>query len=77
MRETVLRAVQRGIDAEVIGGDAGDIALAFISLIHGLAAAESAGWLAASEGAVERRWRLAVNALLAGFSGRNFDAAVV
>jgi AcrR family transcriptional regulator len=77
VRETVLRAVQRGIDAEVIGGDAGDIALAFISLIHGLAAAESAGWLAASEDAVERRWRLAVNALLAGFSGRNFSAAVV
>ena len=33
----------------MISGDPGDIALAFISLIHGLAAAESAGWLAASE----------------------------
>ena len=77
VRETVLRAVRCGIDAGVVSGDPGDIALAFISLIHGLAAAESAGWLAASEESVERRWNLAVHAMLAGFAGRNFPPAVV
>jgi AcrR family transcriptional regulator len=77
VREAVLLAVQRGIDAGVLSGNPSDIALAFIALIHGLAAAERAGWLAARGEAVERRWQLAVHAMLAGFSGRNFGAAVV
>jgi AcrR family transcriptional regulator len=67
VRAIVLDAVERGIDAGLLEGEPQDIALAFIALIHGLAGAERGRWLAASESSVERRWRAALEAMLAGF----------
>ena len=50
-------------------GDATDIAHALVALTEGLAATEVAGWLGSSKASVERRWALAIEAVLDGFGG--------
>jgi AcrR family transcriptional regulator len=70
-REFIVHRVQRcidagTIDAGTIDGDAADIAHGLLSLAQGLAMQESAGWLGSSAASVNRRWDLAVHALLAG-----------
>lgn len=66
VRTFVVGRVQRCIDAGVLAGDATDIAHVLVSLTQGLAATEAAGWLGTSRASVERRWALAVRALLDG-----------
>lgn len=68
VRRRIMAAVRAGIAAGRLAGDAGDIGHAYVALIHGLAAAESAGRLGTSERNVARRWRVAIDALLAGFA---------
>jgi AcrR family transcriptional regulator len=67
-REFIVHRVQRCIDAGIINGDQVDIAHGLLALAQGLAAQEAGGWLGSSRASVNRRWDLAVHALLAGLA---------
>lgn len=67
VRERILGAVRRAIAAGRLHGDPTDVAHACVALVHGLAAAEAARRLGGTPAAVERRWDVAVRALLRGF----------
>jgi AcrR family transcriptional regulator len=66
VREFVVGRVRRCIDAGVLRGDATDVAHVLMSLAQGLAATEAAGWLGRSKASVDRRWELAIRAVLDG-----------
>jgi len=68
VRERIVGAVRRAIAAGRLHGDPTDIAHACVALVHGLAAAEAARRLGSTPAAVERRWDVAVRALLRGFA---------
>jgi AcrR family transcriptional regulator len=68
VRSFVVARVRRCIDAGLLHGDEADIALVLITLAQGLAVAENASRLGASRGSIDRRWALAVNAVLDGLS---------
>ena len=67
-REFIVHRVRRCIDAGIIDGDQTDIAHGLLALAQGLAMQEAAGWLGSSKASVNRRWNLAVHALLAGLT---------
>ena len=67
-REFIVHQVRRCIDAGIIDGDQTDIAHGLLALAQGLATQEAAGWLGSSRASVNRRWNLAVHALLAGLT---------
>jgi AcrR family transcriptional regulator len=67
-RQFIVHRVQRCIEAGIIHGDQVDIAHGLLALAQGLAAQEAAGWLGSTRASVNRRWDLAVEALLAGLS---------
>lgn len=67
VREFIIGQVRRGVDAGVLDGDPTDIAHALLALVLGLASAEMASRLGTTAASVDRRWRLAVGALLGGF----------
>lgn len=66
VREFIVGRVRRCIDAGELAGDATDIAHVLVSTTQGLAATELAGWLGTSKASRERRWELAIRALLDG-----------
>jgi AcrR family transcriptional regulator len=68
VREFIVERVQRCIAAGVIGGNGTDIAHVLLALAQGLAAQETAGWLGTSKASIDRRWALAVRAVLDGLS---------
>jgi len=68
VREFIVGHVRRCIDAGVLAGDATDVAHAFVALVQGLAATEIAGWLGTSKASIERRWTIAIEAMLGGLS---------
>jgi AcrR family transcriptional regulator len=68
VRGFIVARVQRAIDAGVLAGDATDASHVLVSMTQGLAATELAGWLGSSRAARERRWRLAIDALLDGLA---------
>jgi AcrR family transcriptional regulator len=67
-REFVVTRVRRCIDAGVIGGGETDVARVLLALCQGLSAQEAAGWLGTSPASMDRRWDLAIQALLAGLA---------
>jgi AcrR family transcriptional regulator len=75
-REFVITRVRRCIEAGVIGGVAGgvagrdetDVAHVLLALCQGLSAQEAAGWLGTSPASMDRRWDLAIQALLTGLA---------
>jgi AcrR family transcriptional regulator len=67
VRERIVAAVRRCIEAGLLAGDEVDIAHAIVALTQGLAAAESARRLGTSKASIDRRWALAIGALLDGF----------
>jgi AcrR family transcriptional regulator len=69
VRTFIVGRVRRCVDAGVLHGDRTDISHALLALAQGLAAQEAAGWLGTSKASVNRRWRLAVDALLDGLAG--------
>jgi AcrR family transcriptional regulator len=73
-REFIVHRVRRCIDAGIIDGDQTDIAHGLLALSQGLAMQEAAGWLGTTRTSVNRRWDLAVRALIAGL-GRASPAA--
>ncbi|HEY4996845.1 MAG TPA: ECF-type sigma factor, partial [Solirubrobacteraceae bacterium] len=66
VRILIVARVRRCIEEGVLVGDETDIAHVLVALTQGLAAAENAKRLGRSRASVERRWRLAVEALLDG-----------
>ena len=74
VRLYIVGHVQRCIDAGVLAGDATDIAHVIVSTTQGLAATEHAGWLGRSKASVNRRWALAIEALLTGLAARDGGA---
>ena len=65
-RRLIVDRVARAVDAGLLVGDPTDIAHVLVAMAQGLAAQEAAGWLGSSEASVERRWSLAVGAVLDG-----------
>ena len=65
-REFIVARVRRCVDAGLIAADEKDAAHVLLGLCQGLATQEAAGWLGSSAAAMDRRWDLAVRALLAG-----------
>ncbi len=68
VRELIVGRVRRCIDAGVLAGDATDVAHVLVSMTQGLAATEMAGWLGTTQASIDRRWHLAVRALLDGLA---------
>ena len=68
VRELIVARVQRWIDAGMFAGDATDAAHVLVALTQGLAAAELAGRLGRSRASVNRRWALAISAVLDGLA---------
>lgn len=68
VRDILIRKVQRCIDAELLVGDATDIAHVLLALAQGLAVQEGGHWLGHTEAAVDRRWTIGVASLLRGFA---------
>lgn len=69
VRLYIVGHVQRCTDAGVLAGDTTDIAHVLVSTTQGLAATERAGWLGRSKASVNRRWDLAIRAVLDGLRG--------
>ena len=70
-REFIVTRVRRCVEAGVITGDATDVAHVLLALCQGLSTQEAAGWLGSSRASMDRRWDLAVRALLAGLAPGN------
>ncbi|MDW5597413.1 TetR/AcrR family transcriptional regulator [Conexibacter stalactiti] len=68
VRTLVVARVRRCVEAGVIAGDATDVAHVLVAMVQGMAAAENARRLGTSAAAVDRRWELAVEALLGGLA---------
>lgn len=68
VREFIVGRVRRSIDAGVLAGDETDIAHVLLAVTQGLAAQEAAGWLGTSKASVQRRWDLAIEAVLDGMA---------
>jgi len=68
VREFVVERVQRCVDAGELAGDPTDIAHVVVALVQGMAGQEAAGWLGTSKASVNRRWALAVRAMLDGLA---------
>jgi len=66
VRTFIVKSVRRCIDAGVLEGDETDIAHVLLALAQGLARQETAGWLGTSRASMDRRWDLAVTAMLEG-----------
>src|ERR1017187_1492860 len=69
VRIFIIERVRRCIDAGLLCGDETDIAHTLVALTQGLAAAENARRLGSTQASIDRRWALAINALLDGLSG--------
>lgn len=68
VRALIVERVRRCVEAGVLGGDETDLAHAIVALVQGLALAENARRLGTSAKSVQRRWQLAIDALLAGLA---------
>jgi AcrR family transcriptional regulator len=66
VRLFIVAAVRRCVHAGVVEGDEVDIAHVIVAMAQGLAAQETVGWLGTSQESRDRRWDLAVTALLDG-----------
>lgn len=66
VRELIVARVRRCVQDGVLVGDQLDIAHVLVALMQGLALADNAHRLGRSRRAVERRWDLAIHALLDG-----------
>lgn len=68
VRLYIVGHVRRCIDAGLLAGDETDVAHVLVALTQGLADTEMAGWLGTSKSSVNRRWDLAIRAVLDGLS---------
>lgn len=70
VRELIVGRVRRCIEAGVFEGQPTDIAHVLLAVAQGLALQETAGWLGSSRASMDRRWKLAVEAVLRGLATR-------
>jgi AcrR family transcriptional regulator len=75
VREFIVARVRRCTRAGILAGQDTDIAHVLLALAQGLAAQETAGWLGTSQASADRRWDLAISAMLAGLSRADSRAA--
>jgi AcrR family transcriptional regulator len=68
VRALIVARARRCVEAGVLHGDETDLAHAIVALVQGLALAENARRLGTSAKSIERRWQLAIDALLAGLA---------
>jgi AcrR family transcriptional regulator len=68
VRIFIIERVRRCIDVGLLHGEETDIAHVLVALTQGLAAAENARRLGSTPESIDRRWALAVNAVLDGLS---------
>jgi AcrR family transcriptional regulator len=68
VREFIVARVRRGIATGVLAGQPTDVAHVLVAVTQGLALQETAGWLGTSKASIDRRWNLAVDAMLHGLS---------
>jgi AcrR family transcriptional regulator len=68
VRNLIIERVRRCVAAGVFRGDPTDIAHVLVSVVQGLASAENARRLGTSRRSVERRWALALDAIVTGLS---------
>jgi AcrR family transcriptional regulator len=68
VRVFIVEHVRRCVDGGLLEGDPTDIAHVLVSLVQGLAAAESAGRLGSTQKSIDRRWALAIRGVLDGLS---------
>jgi AcrR family transcriptional regulator len=68
VRGFILERVRRAIEAGVVQGEETDVAHVLMALVQGLVATESAERLGSSTASIERRWSLALDAMLDGLS---------
>ena len=66
VRLFIVAAVRRCVRAGILEGDEVDIAHVIVAMAQGLAGQETAGWLGTSQQSRDRRWDLAITALLDG-----------
>ena len=66
VRTLIVGRVQRCVDAGTLHGDTTDIAHSLVALIQGLGQAEISRRLGTTRASVDRRWELAIDAMLAG-----------
>jgi AcrR family transcriptional regulator len=70
VRAFVVDRASAAVGAGVLAGDPVDIAHVLLATVQGLAVQETGGWLGSTPASLERRWSLAVNAVLKGLSAR-------
>ncbi|HEY3829757.1 MAG TPA: TetR/AcrR family transcriptional regulator [Solirubrobacteraceae bacterium] len=68
VRSFIVEHVRRCTDVGLLHGEATDIAHVLVALAQGLVAAENSGRLGTTQESIDRRWELAVNAVLDGLS---------
>ncbi len=66
VRRHIVGVVERCVAAGLIEGNAVDVAHVLLALAQGLALQEAGGWLGTSRASIDRRWKLAVDAVVAG-----------
>jgi AcrR family transcriptional regulator len=66
VRTFILARVRRAIEAGALRGEETDVAQVLVVIVQGLVAAESAERLGGTQASIDRRWTLAVNAVLDG-----------
>jgi AcrR family transcriptional regulator len=68
VRTFIVERVRRAIDAGVLHGDETDVAHVLVALAQGLVAAENTERLGSTRASIDRRWTLAIDAMLDGLS---------
>jgi AcrR family transcriptional regulator len=68
VRVFIVERVRRCTETGALRGDATDIAHVLVALVLGLVAAENAKRLGTTQSSVDRRWSLALDAVLDGFA---------
>lgn len=66
VRQFIVGTVRRCVSAGVVSGDETDIAHVIVAMAQGLAGQETAGWLGSTQASMDRRWDLAITAVLDG-----------
>jgi AcrR family transcriptional regulator len=66
VRQLIVGTVRRCVTAGVMAGDEADIAHVIVAMAQGLARQETAGWLGRTQSSLDRRWDLAITAVLDG-----------
>ena len=68
VRDHIVERVSAAVKERLLDGDPVDIAHVLLATVSGLSVQEAGGWLGSSSASVERRWRLAVDAVLRGLA---------